>query len=689
MTDTETQSFMNDNESDQLHDENYELYRPLSFFLFLLLAFLTLYTYRYPLLRTWDSWGSEHGYNANGLWIFLGSLFLFIWQRKRIAALTKNINYAGLALAILALLWSLAFKRGDINAMQTIGFIGLIWAVSLYLGGWLVAKTTFFPLLLMLFSVQWGLGSSVVSLKMRIMSTRMACGFINVTGKVFGIHVLRQGTNVSMVDMPELAFDVAAACSGLQSLIMTTVMSLLLCYLMLKTWWKRAVMILLIVPIAILNNSLRIVLIAYFGKFFTWIEHLLDLSDGWGARVAFGAFHEYPGLVVYLMGFALVWLTAQFLERLPGVERTLRKERAAAKRARKEEREREEEEDDTEDSTESEEILEEETKPVDYSHYKRMWPHIVAVLLLVAATYFTGDFIKQNIHYTKGIPSMQQHPTLVLGEEGYKVTHLPYITNLPLRIANYRQVRVPVSEEELKQLPDDTEYFRAMYIPEARYAKFVGFFTSVVTSAPMTEAEIRTALSGVIPDSALTNAIGERFVRITEYIQERLQNDRHPLTIDMMSRILMSSFVQSIRDPESIMLAIVQNQTDRHSIHAPEACFPAQGWQIDEPKPVQITLADVPIQAARMDAGFEQLNVRECVLYWYQCEGVDNPIYATSNYPWLPFKTALDLILKGRSDRWAFVRLSTSLDENETYDEACTRLEAFIHDIEPYLIYSN
>lgn len=678
---------------EETRDLNRDVYRPLSLFLFLVLSLGTLFTFAHPIQRTYHSWGSETAYNENGLWIFLGACGILLWQRKRLRAIPKNINYTGLVLLILALLWSLAFKRGDINAMQTIGLIGAVWSMILYLGGWTLARASLFPLVLMLFTVQWGLGSSVVSLEMRIRSTQIAVWFINLTGAPFGIEVLRQGTNVSMVGMPNLAFDVAAACSGLQSLIMTAVLGLVMAFLMLKTWWKRIVMILLIPPIAILNNSLRLVLIAYCGKFFTWIERLFGLDDGWGARVAFGAFHEYPGLVVYIMGFAFVWFAALYLERLPGIERTIRAQKAAEKAARKEARraaeEQNEETDDVSPETESSDTPDTPDLPPDYQHYGRMWPHIIVVLILIIATYVTGHLTKQNVVYTQGIPSALAHPTLVIGEQGYKMQPLPYITNFPQTIDSFRRIDMPISEEELRQLPDDTEYFRAYFIPEDSYARYSALFTAILTSAPLSHVEYKAHLAHAMPGTNLTNAPAQRMIRILEQIHETLQDQPSFLTVDMLHRIHLIASVQTANDPEAVMLAIVQNHKDRHSIHPPEACFPAQGWQIGDTYPVEITLADTPITAARMDAGLAQMGLREVVLYWYQCEGRDGaPIYATRNYPWLPFKTAFDMILYGRGNRWAFVRLSTSLHEEEDYDDAFVRLENFIRKIEPYLIYN-
>jgi exosortase len=677
-------------------DKNRDFYRPLTLFLFFLLGILMMYSYRYPLLRTWDSWGSEHGYNANGLYIFLGSCALVFMLRKRLRAVPKAINYLGLAGVVAALLWSLAFKRGDINAMQTIGFVGLIWCIALYVGGWLVARALMFPLGLSLFAVQWGLGSSVVSLQMRIISTRIACWFVNITGAPFGVGVLRQGTNVSSANVPELAFDVAAPCSGLQSLVMTSVLSLLMCYLMLRTWWKRVVMILLIAPIAILNNSLRIVLIAYSGTFFTWIEHTFGLDPGWGRTVAFGAFHEYPGIFVYTMGFVMVWLAAHYLERLPGVERDAWLERKAAKAAQREHKRAQAadaEPGEPEPAVSSEPAEATPAAPEhtpDYAYYGRAWKHVLAVLVLVFVAHVLGLHAKQNIRPTVGL-AQQRLPVLVSGKDGYGFRMLPYITAFPEQIAGRVMISLPVTELELEELPDDTEYFRGLYVATNAYQAYM-LATQLLlhgqaeSNAPGTAVE--TAVQEILsPLGFESNAI-ERVTWLGNQMRATVTNAPDLQQVRFAYKLMLANLAQLDPGPDKIMMAVVQNNTDRHSIHAPEACFPSQGWTIDDPVPIAMLLGGTTVEVARMDVGFKQQNIRECVIYWYQCEGEgDQKVYATRNYPWLPFKTALDLVLKGRSDRWAFVRFSKGVLEGGTHDDAFAELNEFVTTMEPYLVY--
>jgi EpsI family protein len=137
------------------------------------------------------------------------------------------------------------------------------------------------------------------------------------------------------------------------------------------------------------------------------------------------------------------------------------------------------------------------------------------------------------------------------------------------------------------------------------------------------------------------------------------------------------------------MLAVVQNESDQHSIHTPEACYPGQGWTIDDATPVPLWLDNTTATVARMEVGFKQAGIRECVIYWYQREWPNRRVHATSDFFWLPFRTAFNLIFRGRSDRWAFVRFSTERAENESGDAAYNRVRAFINDVEPYLSYQH
>jgi len=466
------------------------------------------------------------------------------------------------------------------------------------------------------------------------------------------------------------------------------VLCLLLSYLMLRTWWKRVVMLALIPPVAILNNSMRIVLIAYSGKFFTWLEHVFHLADGWGSKVMVD-FHVYPGMIVYMLGFGMIWLAAHYLERLPGVERAEWLERRAAKRAKKAAAPAMEER--------SNGGMEERRNggTPDYSYYGRLWKHVLVVLVMVFAMYHLGNSAKHRITYAQGLPTANDFLALTSGKALLQPLH--YVTAFPARVGGRVRVEMPVSDEELTQLPKDTAYYRGLFVASNLYEQYVQAASALLTDnfgsnaiEALAAQRLQVALPGATLSTAEVAHIVQQALMLRVSMPRWLQAGSAPQQVLQVALgHLLASIASMNRHPDDIMLAVVQNETDQHSIHTPEACYPGQGWTIDDAVPTQIVLDGRTTTVARMEVGFKQAGIQECVMYWYQREWPNGRVYATSDFFWLPFKTAFNLIFRGRSDRWAFVRFSTARNAGEHSDDTYTRLLAFIKDVEPALTYSH
>jgi exosortase len=74
-----------------------------------------------------------------------------------------------------------------------------------------------------------------------------------------GIPVVRHGFQF---DLPGLAIEVAEECSGVHSAVALLIASTLAAHFFLRSTWKQILFVLLAVPIAILKNAIRIVLIS-------------------------------------------------------------------------------------------------------------------------------------------------------------------------------------------------------------------------------------------------------------------------------------------------------------------------------------------------------------------------------------------------------------------------------------------
>jgi EpsI family protein len=80
--------------------------------------------------------------------------------------------------------------------------------------------------------------------------------------RVAHIEVLRNGTQLIAPD-GRFNYDVAPACSGVRSLMALTALSLLIGYLNFRSWWRRALMLLLCFPLVYMGNVARITSIIF------------------------------------------------------------------------------------------------------------------------------------------------------------------------------------------------------------------------------------------------------------------------------------------------------------------------------------------------------------------------------------------------------------------------------------------
>jgi exosortase/archaeosortase family protein len=116
-----------------------------------------------------------------------------------------------------------------------------------------------------------------------------------------GIGVLQSGTQLTAAD-GTYQYDVAAACSGVRSLMALLALSLLMGYLNFGTWWRRGALFLLCFPLIYLGNVLRISSIIFVAE---WRGQL------WGERA-----HDVMGYGVFVVVLGGLMLAARVMQRI-------------------------------------------------------------------------------------------------------------------------------------------------------------------------------------------------------------------------------------------------------------------------------------------------------------------------------------------------------------------------------------
>ena len=195
---------------------------------------------------------------------------------------------AGLALHAVGF----AGQQGRISIVALLIFA---WGVLRLGGGRRWGAAAVFPLGFLVFAIPLNVLDSV-GFWLRLWVIKASAGITHAAG----IGVLQNGTQLLAPD-GRYNYDVAAACSGVRSLMALAALSLLVGYLNFRAWWRRGVLLLLCFPLVYLGNVARVAAIVFAAQ---WA------GSTWGERV-----HEWFGFVVFVIVLGGVLAAARAMER--------------------------------------------------------------------------------------------------------------------------------------------------------------------------------------------------------------------------------------------------------------------------------------------------------------------------------------------------------------------------------------
>jgi exosortase len=170
-----------------------------------------------------------------------------------------------------------------VKAMQprivVFSFVILLYGLALALGGRGVFRLLLFPISFLLLMIPLNFLDERVGFPLQLLMARSSTGLLNV----FGVETTRIGTGIySRV----FHFDVAAPCSGIRSLMALTTVTAAYAYVTQHMQWKRWVLFLSAMPLAVLGNIARVTSIAL-------------VAQVYGQEIASKAYHEYSGFIVF------------------------------------------------------------------------------------------------------------------------------------------------------------------------------------------------------------------------------------------------------------------------------------------------------------------------------------------------------------------------------------------------------
>lgn len=261
-----------------------------------LLAALVAWLYRPVLVALVRQWWNEPDY-SHGFLIPVIAAYL-VWERwPRLrsqpvapAAAGLGVLIAGVAIFVLA---TMAAELFVMRASLLIVLAGLI----LYLLGRAYLRVLVFPLAFLVLMVP---PPAIVFNAITFPLQLVAASAATTSLQLLDVPVFREG---NIITLANTKLEVVEACSGVRSLLALVALATTFAYFTQAGVWRRTVLIVSAVPIAIVANATRV---AGTGL----------LAHGFGEETAQGFFHSFSGVLVFGAAFVLLCLEGFVLNRV-------------------------------------------------------------------------------------------------------------------------------------------------------------------------------------------------------------------------------------------------------------------------------------------------------------------------------------------------------------------------------------
>jgi exosortase len=233
----------------------------------------------------------------HGMLIPFVVLTLFWWKRKELLAQPPRLWWPAIGFVVVALLLHTLGYVAQQPRLSVIGFLtGLYGLTGLAWGKhWL--KASFFPFFLFAFCIPVGEFADPLTMPLRLLVSRI----VEMVAQLgLAPDLLREGTQLFDAQHT-FGYEVAAACSGIRSLVALVALTTIYGFVNFKAPWKRAVMMLAAVPLAVLGNVVRLCLTIM-------VAEMFGQSAGKAVETNFG-------FITFAVAVGCVFLLARWLEK--------------------------------------------------------------------------------------------------------------------------------------------------------------------------------------------------------------------------------------------------------------------------------------------------------------------------------------------------------------------------------------
>ena len=229
---------------------------------YLLLAVLLGYIYFPTFAWMVDRWMVRDSYFTHGFLIPVVSLYWVFKKRKILASLEQKLETAGLPIFPVGILIQLVSYALRIYFLSAISFVIVLFGAVYFLFGKKVTQAVWFPIVFLFLMVPLPLlVISEITLKMKFFVSEISTFMLNS----IGLKTMREG---SYIYTPHAVCLVGDPCSGLRSFLAFLCLGFVFAYGMHLELWKKLVLIVVGLPLAIVSNVFRVFTMALLGEIY-------------------------------------------------------------------------------------------------------------------------------------------------------------------------------------------------------------------------------------------------------------------------------------------------------------------------------------------------------------------------------------------------------------------------------------
>jgi exosortase len=255
---------------------------------FLLLGLLLILLYHGIAVKIVRDWYELPDF-SHGFLIPFFAAFLLWDKRDELRATPIAPTWTGISLVILGLFVLLVGVLGADLFLQRTSFVilvsGMVWTL---LGKAMLSRIKFVLFVLLLAIPLPTVLFNQITFPLQLMASELASSLL----RLVGVPVLQDG---NVINLPAMPLEVAEACSGIRSLMSLFTVAVIYGYFLEKQTWRRTVLAVSSLPIAVAANVTRIFGTGLCVQF-------------WDPEKALGFFHEFSGWLMFVVSLVCLYL---------------------------------------------------------------------------------------------------------------------------------------------------------------------------------------------------------------------------------------------------------------------------------------------------------------------------------------------------------------------------------------------